>query len=206
MRTAEPLTPQFSSSLCTLGANSHFSSSRHGGSCLAAVRPHARPALAEALRRQPGGPVGGPVGGPAPTRLLRRGQPEDAVARTQPGESPVTLSPVCGLALAAVTYRRLSNPGRLQPRPGRSSRRHASSLSPHEGDRWQCDTRGGKSTKPWQGLISSFLNSHVLLVSSRAAESESSLTVLLFLSRLQSTSSHLHTIAFLTLKSCLCTS
>lgn len=82
---------------------------RHGGPCPAAVRPLARPALAEALLWKPGSQSRCRTGNsPSPTSLLRRRQPEDAVARTEPGESPVTLTRR-GLALA-VTYRRLSKP------------------------------------------------------------------------------------------------
>lgn len=80
----------------------------HGGPCPAAVCPLARPALSEALLGQPGSQSRcRPASSLSPSSFFRRRQPEDAVARTEPGESLVTLN--CrGLAFAAMTYLRLS--------------------------------------------------------------------------------------------------
>lgn len=90
MRTAEPLTPSL---LRVARREPAVTFLRHGGPCPAAVCPLARPALAEARPRCPSGQSGcGPGGGRPPTPLLRGGQPEDAVARTEPGESPLTLN------------------------------------------------------------------------------------------------------------------
>lgn len=89
MRTPEPLTP-FLLRLARWEPTVSFL--RHGGSCPAAVRPLARPALAEAFLCQPGSQSRcRPGSNHPPTSLLRRRQPEDAVARAEPGESPVTL-------------------------------------------------------------------------------------------------------------------
>lgn len=77
---------------------------RHGGSCPTAVRPLARPAHAEAFLLSPGSQSRRRSGGdPPPAPLFLRRLSEDAGARTESGESSVTLKSR-GLASAAVTY------------------------------------------------------------------------------------------------------
>ncbi|KAI3360051.1 hypothetical protein L3Q82_014380, partial [Scortum barcoo] len=86
MRTAGPSLPR---SACW---ELSVTSLRHGGPCPAAVCPLARPALAEALFCQPGCQGRRRSGSSRPPAPLLGGrQPEDAVARAEPGESPVTL-------------------------------------------------------------------------------------------------------------------
>lgn len=66
---------------------------RHGGPCPAAVCPLARPALGEAVLGSPDseGRRRAHRSG-CPTAVVRRRQPEVAVARTESGECPLTLS------------------------------------------------------------------------------------------------------------------
>lgn len=76
---------------------------RYGVSYPTAVRPLARSALAKAFFLQLGGQSCRRSGSSRPpTPISRCRQPEDAVARTEPGECVVTLKSR-GLASAAVT-------------------------------------------------------------------------------------------------------
>lgn len=99
MRAKEPLTPFLLRFARWELAVTYL---RHGGSCPAAVCPLARPALPQALLLYPGSQSRCPGSSHPPTSLFRRRQPTDAVARSEPGEPPVTLKSR-GLALAAVT-------------------------------------------------------------------------------------------------------
>uniref|UniRef100_A0A3Q1HIY4 Acyl carrier protein n=1 Tax=Anabas testudineus TaxID=64144 RepID=A0A3Q1HIY4_ANATE len=88
MRTAEPLTPFL---LRLARRESAVTSLHHGGPCPAAVCPLARPALSEALLRQPGCQSRcRSASSLSPTSLLRCRLPEDAVARAEPGESRIS--------------------------------------------------------------------------------------------------------------------